>query len=69
VGDRVEQWLSKMGVTPESYAHAKEAIGLIPDCNCPKRKQAMNEVHAYAKEHGWLKAIAHAREIAKRVTE
>jgi hypothetical protein len=65
LGDRIEQGLASMGITKENYASAKEAFGLLPDCNCKGRKILLNEIHTYAKEHGWLKAIAHARTIGK----
>jgi hypothetical protein len=63
LGDRIESALKTMGITKENYAHAKEAIGLLPDCNCSGRKEKLNTLHTYAKTHGWLKAIAHAREL------
>jgi hypothetical protein len=65
LGDRAESALIYMGITKENYASAKEAFGLLPNCNCGARKQQLNEIHTYAKEHGWLKAIAHARTIGK----
>ncbi len=68
-GDRIERYLTNIGITPESYGHAKEALSLLPDCYCSERKKAFNAVHAYAKEHGWPSAILNAKKIYKQVLE
>jgi len=63
LGSWVEQTLAAMKVTPENYRHAKAVLWLLPKCNCDGRKRMLNEIHAYAKIHGWASALVHAKQI------
>lgn len=44
LGDFTERMLSRIGVTPDRFAAAKEKFGLAPTCNCAKRKEWLNRV-------------------------
>lgn len=43
IGDYTEKLLASVGVTPEKYTAAKEALGMAPTCNCSKRKAWLNK--------------------------
>jgi hypothetical protein len=44
LGDRVEQALTAVGITQQSYQELKSAIGLPPGCNCETRKRWLNKL-------------------------
>ena len=43
-GDAVEQLLSSVGITPDRWESAKQAVGLPPGCRCAARKKWLNAV-------------------------
>lgn len=44
LGDRIGSALESLGVTPERWSEAKEAIGLPAGCNCAERKAWFNRL-------------------------
>lgn len=44
LGDKIESMLTKLGVTKERYIALKKRLGLIPECNCLKRKELLNKL-------------------------
>jgi len=44
MGDRLEQWLTKHGITKERYVEVKKLFGLPPTCGCAKRQEWLNKV-------------------------
>jgi len=47
LGDRLEHWLERRGITKERYAEIKEAFGLPPKCSCSARREWLNKVGRY----------------------
>ena len=47
LGDRVETVLERFGITESRYKEAKRLFGLMPECNCQKRKKWLNKVGRY----------------------
>lgn len=43
LGDDLENWLTGLGITKERWSMVKQALGLPPTCNCPARKQWLNQ--------------------------
>ena len=66
LGDRIESFLKSVNITPGNYGYAK-AVLKLGGCNCGETKQMFNEVHTFAKEHGWIKALLHAKKIRDRI--
>lgn len=49
LGDKVEQALAAIGVTPERYTEVKMLFGLPGTCGCGSRKRWLDIVGSYAK--------------------
>lgn len=47
LGDRLEQWLKRVGITQERYVDVKKKFGLPPMCNCKARRKWFNKVGRY----------------------
>lgn len=39
LGDYVEKYLQKWGITPDRYVEVKQALGFPPTCDCEGRKE------------------------------
>ena len=48
LGDRLEQTLTRMGITKDRYKEVKQRFGFPPTCNCDKRKEWLNKVGRWA---------------------
>jgi hypothetical protein len=73
LGDRLEQLLTKFGITEEKYRELKAIAGFSPTCQCPQRKDLLNELPT-ALITGFLKggfgnAWKSAVECAERIKE
>lgn len=45
LGNKVEAFLTKHGVTERTYRNLKVFVGLSDTCNCIGRKEALNTLH------------------------
>jgi hypothetical protein len=52
LGDRLEGWLIKHGITKEWYIEIKVKFGLPPTCNCCARREWLNRVGRWLEGSG-----------------
>ena len=69
LGDRIEKLLSKLGITQEHYMDVKKKLGMKELCKCGYRKNLLNLVSKYARQHGWIKTFKNLREIKRYLDE
>ena len=46
-GDWLSRQFAAVGITPERYAAAKQALGMPPTCECEERREWLNRAHAW----------------------
>ncbi len=52
LGDRVEKWLSSLGVTPERVVKFKQKLGSkSTKCGCSKRKELLNRLDRWVRRN------------------
>ena len=69
LGDRIEKLLGRLGITQEHYMDVKKKLGMKELCKCGHRKNLLNLVSKYARQHGWIKTFKNLREIKRYLDE